>query len=73
MASAFVRWGLVSVDKRTERLKLSADCPYMKCIVHWNAAESTWDCPCHGSRFDHRWRGDRGVGISSFVTGGGSG
>ncbi|HYO23730.1 MAG TPA: FAD-dependent oxidoreductase [Lacipirellulaceae bacterium] len=41
----------VSRDEQGNVTEISAVCPHMHCIVHWNAEETTWDCPCHGSRF----------------------
>jgi glycine/D-amino acid oxidase-like deaminating enzyme/nitrite reductase/ring-hydroxylating ferredoxin subunit len=44
--------GLYRDDSGTTHA-VSATCPHMGCLVRWNDAERTWDCPCHGSRFTH--------------------
>jgi glycine/D-amino acid oxidase-like deaminating enzyme/nitrite reductase/ring-hydroxylating ferredoxin subunit len=39
-------------DKNGNAHELSAVCAHLGCIVSWNSLEKTWDCPCHGSRYD---------------------
>lgn len=39
-------------DENGELFRFSALCPHLKCVLHWNQVEKSWDCPCHGSRFD---------------------
>lgn len=43
-------------DESGQVHRLTAVCPHLGCIVAWNSAEQTWDCPCHGSRFSAEGR-----------------
>ena len=38
-------------DERGVLHALSASCTHMGCIVQWNGAAQSWDCPCHGGRY----------------------
>ena len=41
----------VSRDRAGSLHAVSAACTHLGCVLAWNGAEESWDCPCHGSRF----------------------
>jgi Rieske Fe-S protein len=47
---------------------VSPVCTHMKCLVHWNSAEDSWDCPCHGSRFGVDGRVLEGPALEPLAT-----
>ncbi len=53
-------------DEEGNLHKFSAVCPHLKCVVRWDGCEKTWDCPCHGSRFDALGRVLNGPAISDL-------
>jgi glycine/D-amino acid oxidase-like deaminating enzyme/nitrite reductase/ring-hydroxylating ferredoxin subunit len=59
-SGAVLRRGLKKVavyrDEHGSFHAYSAVCTHLGCIVTWNSSEHTWECPCHGSRFDRKGR-----------------
>jgi len=67
---AVLRRGLhrvaVYVDEAGSKHELSATCPHLGGVVAWNSAEKSWDCPCHGSRFDCHGKVVTGPAVSDL-------
>jgi len=43
-------------DKNGEIYAVNPVCTHLGCLLSWNNLDKTWDCPCHGSRFDYAGR-----------------
>lgn len=73
-SGAILRRGLKKIaayrDNDGTLHELSAVCTHLGCVVAWNPAESSWDCPCHGSRFDPRGRVLNGPAIRDLSSAG---
>lgn len=41
-------------DEKEGAFIVSVKCPHLGCQLDWNPDEKSWDCPCHGSRFDYK-------------------
>jgi Rieske Fe-S protein len=69
-SGAVVRRGLTKIavycDDAGKLHEISAVCPHLGGIVAWNHSEKTWDCPCHGSRFDRYGKVVNGPSISDL-------
>ncbi|WP_392535485.1 FAD-dependent oxidoreductase [Nostoc sp. C117] len=68
---AVIRNGLTKIaayrDEKGTLHQHSAICTHLNCIVAWNSLENTWDCPCHGSRFDTQGKVINGPAINGLT------
>lgn len=71
-SGAVIRRGLRKIaayrDANGALTECSAVCTHLYCIVDWNDTEKSWDCPCHGSRFDAYGRVINGPAIDDLET-----
>ncbi len=54
--------------KRGHLYFVNITCPHLKCILKWNKDELSWDCPCHGSRFDYTGKQINTPAVSDATT-----
>ena len=43
-------------NEKDEIYKVDPVCKHLGCELTWNNSDKTWDCPCHGSRYDYKGR-----------------
>ena len=55
-------------DRDGATCAFDATCPHLGCIVEWNSTEKTWDCPCHGSRFNAQGKVVNGPAINGLTS-----
>ena len=55
-------------DVNGEIFAVKPICTHLGCLLSWNNLDKTWDCPCHGSRFDYRGKNLYNPGIKDLET-----